>query len=150
MAVSSLVIFILIMGVVLMHRLSDWESRLSDYISSMRDVPFEYGTNDCCTFSFGAVEAVTGEDKMAEFRGQYDSMMGSYRALKNIGAGDLESTMDAKFSQVLVGLAQRGDIAFFDDSIGVVMGSFAWFISDDGLERVPRSMWEKCWSVGRG
>lgn len=128
-------------------RLSTWENNLAEYISAKRHQPFEYGSNDCANFVAGAVEAMTGEDPMPEFRGQYDTEFGSLRALKEIGEGDLEATVDAKFQEIDVGLAQRGDIAFFDGSIGVVMGSFAWFVSDDGLERVPRSMWDKAWSV---
>ena len=128
-------------------RLSTWENQLTEYIASKRNQPFEYGSNDCAHFVAGAVQAMTGEDPMPEMRGQYDSEFGSLRVLKEIGEGDLESTMDAKFNAIEIGLAQRGDIAFFDGSIGVVMGSFAWFVSDDGLERVPRSMWDKAWSV---
>lgn len=128
-------------------RLSTWENQLIEYIASKRHQSFEYGSNDCAHFVAGAVQAMTGEDPMPEMRGQYDSEFGSLRVLKEIGEGDLESTMDAKFNAIEIGLAQRGDIAFFDGSIGVVMGSFAWFVSDDGLERVPRSMWDKAWSV---
>lgn len=131
-------------------RLSDWETRLSEYIGAKRDEPFAYGSNDCCYFCFGAIEAITGQDCMAEFRGQYDTEFGSLRALKEIGQGDLESTMDAKFPVIPIGLAGRGDIAFFDNSIGVVMGSFAWFVSDDGLERIDRELWDKCWGIARG
>lgn len=131
-------------------RLSDWEGRLSAYIVSKRDEPFAYGTNDCCTFCGGAVEAVTGKDAMSEFRGQYKSLAGSVRALQQIGKGDLESTIDSKFPIIPISHTQRGDLAFFDGSVGVIMGAFAWFVSDDGLERVPRSMWDKAWSVGRG
>lgn len=128
-------------------RLSDWESRLSSYIASKRHEPFAYGRNDCCYFCFGAVEAITGEDRMSEFRGKYRTLAGSLRALRDIGAGDLESTMDAKFPEIPVSSSQRGDIAFYDGALGVVDGSFAWFVSDDGLERVPRSYWVKCWGV---
>jgi hypothetical protein len=131
-------------------RISTWEESLSDYIVNKRHEPFEYGTNDCCLFAAGAVEAITGEDPMSEFRGQYDSLKTSLKAIKDIGAGTLEATMDAKFPEVSIGYAQRGDLAFFDDSIGVVMGGFAYFVSDDGLERIPRELWNKCWSVGRG
>lgn len=133
-----------------MGRTSTWDADLSAYIQSKRHEPFAYGVNDCCTFCAGAVLAVTGEDRMSEFRGAYDTLIGSVRALLDIGEGDLESTIDAKFPEVASSHAQRGDIAFFDGSIGVVMGAFAWFVSDDGLEKVPRSMWDKCWSVGRG
>lgn len=128
-------------------RLSTWETQLIEYIASKRHQPFEYGSNDCAHFVAGAVQAMTGEDPMPEMRGQYDSALGSLRVLKEIGEGDLESTMDAKFNVIEIGLAQRGDIAFFDGSIGVIMGAFAWFVSDDGLERIPRSMWDKAWSV---
>ena len=131
-------------------RILNWEAALSDYIATKRHEPFEYGVNDCCLFAAGAVEAITGEDPMSEFRGKYDSLKTSIKAIKEIGAGTLEATMDGKFPEVEIGQAQRGDLAFFDDSVGVVMGGFAYFVSDDGLERIDRSVWDKCWSVGRG
>lgn len=131
-------------------RISAWEDALVNYIAIKRHEPFDYGVNDCCLFAAGAVEAITGEDPMSEFRGKYDSLKTSLIAIRDIGAGTLEATMDSKFPEVGIGNAQRGDLAFFDDSIGVVMGSFAYFVSDDGLERINRSFWDKCWGVGRG
>lgn len=132
------------------ERLSTWEDRLSEYIASKRDEPFGYGINDCCTFVGGAVEAMTGTDAMAEFRGKYKTLASSVKALREIGCGDLESTIDSKFPVIPVSLAQRGDIAFYDGSLGVVMDGYAWFVSDDGLERIDRASWIKTWSVGRG
>jgi hypothetical protein len=131
-------------------RISAWEEALSNYIITKRHEPFEYGVNDCCLFAAGAVEAITGEDPMPEFRGKYDSLKTSLKAIQDIGAGTLEATMDGKFPEVAIGHAQRGDLAFFNDSVGVVVGGFAYFVSDDGLERINRSLWNKCWSVGRG
>jgi hypothetical protein len=131
-------------------RISTWEDALSNYIATKRHDPFEYGVNDCCLFAAGAVEAITGKDPMSEFRGQYDSLKTSLKAIKDIGAGTLEATMDNKFPEVAISHAQRGDLAFFNDSVGVVVGGFAYFVSDDGLERINRSFWGKCWSVGRG
>lgn len=131
-------------------RISAWEDALVNYISAKRHEPFEYGVNDCSMFAAGAVIAVTGEDPIPELRGQYDSLKTSLKVIKEIGAGTLEATIDAKFPEVAIGHAQRGDLAFFDGSVGVVMGSFAYFVSDDGLERINRSLWDKCWGVGRG
>jgi len=131
-------------------RIPAWEDALVNYIAIKRNEPFEYGVNDCCLFAAGAVIEVTGEDPMPEFRGKYDSLKGSLKVIKEIGAGTLEATLDGKFPEVGIGHAQRGDLAFFDGSVGVVMGGFAYFASDDGLERVPRALWDKCWSVGRG
>lgn len=131
-------------------RILTWQDTLVNYIASKRHEPFEYGVNDCCMFAAGAVLEMTGEDPMSEFRGQYDSLKGSLKVIKEIGAGTLELTLDSKFEEVSIGYAQRGDLAFFDGSVGVVMGDFAYFASDDGLERIPRDLWDKCWSVGRG
>jgi len=131
-------------------RIPTWENALSNYVAEKRHEPFEYGVNDCCLFAAGAVLQITGEDPMPEFRGKYDSLKGSLTVIKEIGAGTLEATLDGKFPEVAIGHAQRGDLAFFDGSVGVVMGGFAYFASDDGLEKIPRAMWDKCWSVGRG
>lgn len=133
-----------------MERISTWEAALSDYITAKRKQEFEYGVHDCCTFTFGAVEAMTGEDLMAPFRGQYNSLASSVVALRDIGQGDLESTVDAHLPIIPIGRAQRGDVVLYDGSIGVVAGGYAWFVSDDGFERIPRIMWDKAWSVGRG
>jgi hypothetical protein len=131
-------------------RVPAWEEALVNYMAEKRHEPFEYGVNDCCLFAAGAVLQITGEDPMPEFRGKYDSLKGSLKVIKEIGAGTLEATLDGKFPEVGIGHAQRGDLAFFDGSVGVVMGGFAYFASDDGLEKIPRAMWDKCWSVGRG
>ena len=131
-------------------RISTWEDALVNYVALKRHEPFEYGVNDCCMFAAGAVLEMTGEDPMSEFRGEYDSLKGSLKVIKEIDEGTLKLTLDGKFPEVSIGYAQRGDLAFFDGSVGVVMGDFAYFASDDGLERVPRDLWDKCWSVGRG
>lgn len=134
----------------MIERLPNWEQALSDYILSKRDEPFVYGENDCCMFAAGAMIAITGIDPIPEFRGKYKSLASSIRMLKELGAGDLEKTIDGKLPEIAVGLAQRGDVAFYDGSLGVVMDGYAWFVSDDGLERIPRSEWTKAWSIGRG
>ena len=130
-----------------MTRVSVWETRLSEYIASKRNVTFEWGMDDCCTFSAGAVEALTGVDPMPEYRGKYDTALGSARALSGKKLGEV---LDEKFPEVPIGFAQRGDLVLMDDCVGVVAGDYAWFISEVGLERVKRSLWEKAWGVGRG
>ena len=131
-------------------RLSDWEMQLSEYVLSKKNQPFEYGVNDCCLFAAGAVEVITGENPIPEFIGAYDSLKTSIKALKTIGSGTLEKTMDAKFTEIQIGYAQTGDLAFHDGSIGVIIDADALFVSDDGLVRVSRDKWTKTWSVGRG
>jgi hypothetical protein len=127
-------------------RASTWEQSLADYITAKRGEPFAWGSNDCCCFISGAVEAMTGVDPMAEYRGTYDSEAGALAILERDGG--LEAIMDSKFPVVAVGMARRGDIAFHDGSVGIVAGNFAWFASDDGLTRVSRSEWAKAWANG--
>jgi hypothetical protein len=134
-----------------MKRKDNWEAELSEYINSKRGTKaFAYGKNDCASFASGAVIAITGEDPIPEFRGQYKTARESLRALKEHGAGNLEKTIDGKFAEIEVGQAGRGDLAFFDGSVGVIVGQFAWFVGEDGLERVKREYWDKAWSVARG
>jgi hypothetical protein len=130
-----------------MIRLSDWETKLVSYASGLRHEPFAWGTHDCCTFAAGAVEAMTGVDPMLEYRGKYTTALGSARAL---GGKTLEEVLDEKFDQVPISHAQRGDLAFHNNCVGVNAGGYAWFVSDDGLARIYRSDWQKAWSVGRG
>ena len=129
-----------------MSRTSDWESRLGDYIAAKRAASFEWGVNDCCTFSAGAVEALTGIDPMPEYRGKYTTALGSARALKG---QTLEQVLNCKFAEIPIAFAQRGDLVLMDDCVGVVAGDYAWFVSDVGLERVKRGLWDKAWKVGR-
>lgn len=130
-------------------RVSDWENRLSKYLISIAHKEFSYGEFDCCMFANGAVEALTGVGAMEEFVGKYDDLRSSIRALREIGAGDLEKTLDSKFKTIPIGFAQRGDLAFFADCVGVILGDKAAFVTDEGFETVEREYWQKCWMVGR-
>lgn len=132
-------------------RLSDWEERFSHYIESVFDKDFVWGEHDCALSFINAARAITGEDRAPEFRGKYSTELGSIRALKRIGAGDLESTLDEKFPVIPASMAQRGDGIWDGAAVGICMGSYALFVgqSDErqGMFRVPRSDWVKAWRV---
>lgn len=140
-----------------MTRLSTWEAGLSAYITSVRDRTFAYGEWDCGLFAAGAVVAMTGEDPAAPFRGQYSTEIGCAKALKRIGAGDLESTLDGLFPRHPIGKLQRGDLVWDGDAVGVCMGAYALFVGraetvegeeiSEGLIRIPRAEWAGGWRV---
>ena len=45
----------------MLRRLDDWPARLHAYIRARHDMPFAWGSQDCCTFAIsGGVEALTG------------------------------------------------------------------------------------------
>ena len=131
-------------------RLSGWEQHLSDYLSSKRHEPFQYGKHDCCTFVSGAVEAITGENPMFGIGSDYDTKIGSLRVIKSLGHSSLEQVLDDMFYPCSIGFAQTGDLAFYDGSVGVVVGSKAVFASEIGYTLIERGEWTKAWGVGRG
>jgi len=140
-----------------MMRVNDWENRLSTYLESVWGMAFCYGRHDCALFAAGAVMAMTGTDFAAEYRGKYRSAAGSIRALKLYGHGTLEATIDALFADRQIAFARRGDLVMFSGSLGVCIGEAALFVTEtqagdhhvvaQGLERVPRDLWDKAWCV---
>ncbi len=132
----------------MLERLPDWEFRLAEYLRWARRQPFSYGTFDCALFAAGAVKATTGYDGAAEFRGHYRTMAGSVRALRNIGAGDLEATFDSHLPERPAVQARSGDIVSDGENIGVCNGIRSFFVTDNGIDaRLTRDM-KKAWSVG--
>lgn len=137
-------------------RLSTWEARLNTYLAERRAMPFAYGSNDCALFAAGAVEAMTGQDPAASFRGAYRSVAGSVRALREIGAGTLEATLDTLFPSIAAGFVRRGDLVWNGEAVGICIGAVALFVGSEvegeaareGLLRVPRAEWVKGWRVG--
>jgi hypothetical protein len=137
-----------------MTRSPGWERLLQEYLDARRDTPFAWGTHDCCTFAAGAVEAMTGTDPMAHFRGQYRSAAGSVRALRTIGSGTLEATLDDLLGfSVPASLARRGDLVLSGGNLGVCIGPTALFVGQEGetegLVRIDRAAWgaAKAWRI---
>lgn len=127
-------------------RLPDWESRLAVYMRACRAREFEWGALDCALFIAGAVEAMTGVDPAAAYRGRYTTREGAAQALRNIGEGTLAKTIGALFTECPTSHARRGDLVWHDGAIGVCMGEQALFIGAEGeregLVRIPRGQWE--------
>lgn len=136
-----------------MTRKPDWETRLGVYLEPLRLREFAWGRHDCCTFTAGAVLAMTGIDPMPEFRGRYTTPRGSVRALRRLGRGTLAATLDAKFETVEASLAQRGDIVMSDGLLGICFGAFLIAVGREGdregLIRIERAAWSapRAWRV---
>ncbi len=118
-------------------RHEDWAPRLNEYLAKVQSNEFVMGEHDCCTFAAGALEVMLGTDYMEEFRGQYDTWVNSDQALEKIGAGDLFETIKAKFGEPLAGVyGRKGDLAFYEGSLGLVLGARAIFLGEKGLAYV--------------
>lgn len=127
--------------------LPDWEERLSDTIRTWRARPFRWD-RDCGRWAAACVIAQTGEDPLAELRGQYSTKR---QALKLLAEKSMSERLDTMFDRVHPCFAQRGDIALVQEScLGCVIGGEALFyFAGGGMVAVPRADWTAAWKVGR-
>lgn len=129
-------------------KFNDWEKRLAAYIAQVRRDVDALGASPCARFAAGAVDAQTGVDVHKPYEGKYDGELSAAKALRKIGAGDLESTFDLYFKRrESPAFAQRGDVVFADDSVGVCIGATALFIHHSDLVEVPRKHWLIAWAA---
>ena len=130
-------------------RLPDWEARLGAVLDDYADRPFQWGVADCCLFVADAVQAMTGDDPAAAYRGTYSNETGARLALKRHGKKTLVATFDAAFGKhVEPARAHRGDIVQIDElTVGVCMGAFGYFVGDTGLVRRPYADFTRAWVI---
>ena len=131
------------------QRLHDWQLRLEACLAERWALPFEWGKQDCCLFAADCVQAITGADWAASFRGQYDSKVSAYRML--VDAGGMEAVAAAALGeQIAPAMAQTGDIGMVEDAgrALVVCGGGNWLGAGlDGLECVAASRVVRAWRV---
>lgn len=140
-------------------RLPDWEQRLNDFMAQGQSRTFQWGEWDCILFACAAAAAITGEDRAAQYRGQYSDNAGAREALRKLGKGTLLKTIDSQFARKPVGNALRGDLVWRDGCVGVCLGDKAAFLTDPKLLEIyaaprlgnfvllPRRFWQKAWAV---
>ena len=122
-------------------RLYNWESRLAAYITAVARDGFAYGQHDCALFAAGAVEAVTGIDPGAEFRGRYSTLKGGLKAVRKAGFSDHVDVMRAICPAISRPSVMVGDLAIIgkgaDAALGVVQGAMIYVLRESGLGLVP-------------
>lgn len=79
---------------------ADWKHRLNEFLLIKKDIPFEWGKNDCLFFVSDAVEAMSGMDLVHNLRGQYSDKRGAI--LKMRIKHSFEEYMTRIFDEVLV------------------------------------------------
>lgn len=137
-----------------MSRLPDWQARLMRYILDNRTRTLDPGQWDCMLFGAGAVEAMTGIDYAADYRGHYSSFNSGFKLLKKAGWASHTDMIDSLFARVDRAAARPGDIASAlgndgSSAIGVVQGAMIYMLASGGGYRlVPLSEAGAVWSVG--
>ncbi len=138
-----------------MKRNEGWEKRLAELVQARMSMPFCWGTFDCVLFAADVVQALTGEDLAAAFRGRYSTELGARRKMLHMFGADVQSVvMRYRFPEILPAAARRGDLGVFDGSggqtVAVCLGR-DWYAPDAsgvGLGAHARAEIKRAWRVG--
>ena len=125
-------------------RLPDWKSRLTLYVSDAARRPFCEGSHDCALFLAGGVEAQTGFDPAARWRGCYTTTRSGLRLLRKTGFPDHIALAASLLPEIAPAFAQAGDGAMVSDpqmpdvpALGIVQGEMIYVLRPDGLGLLP-------------
>jgi hypothetical protein len=142
-----------------MIRLNDWQSRLSEYLTSCAQQRFRYGVLDCGLFVAGAIAAMTDVDVAAELRGKYSSRREAFASIQRLcGRPTMPAVADylaARFeiAETPVAFAQRGDPVQLRRGRAASLGLVAMHGTEiltpfaDGLLRLPISHATRAWHI---
>ena len=102
----------------------DWLKRLNDVVAKHQALPAQYGVSDCYLIADDAVEAVTGSFMHGEAARRYTSPAGAAKQLRKRGFKSVRDAFAARFTEIPVLLAQRGDIGVYDNNGEISGGVF--------------------------
>jgi len=134
-----------------MKRIECWTHILDDFMAAANR-PFEWGAWDCGLFSADCIQAMTGVDIAAEFRGRYSTAKGARKVMRG-SIGEMMDRVSQTYGMPEIDplLAQRGDMCMVDsplgDALGICVGSKVACTGPDGLAFVPVSSAIRAWKV---
>jgi hypothetical protein len=66
-------------------RKTHWATReLTEFLIARASQPFAWGSNDCCLFPADAIQALTGVDLAADFRGKYSTEVEAFALIRSV------------------------------------------------------------------
>lgn len=130
-------------------RPENWPSLLDAYIEGARSDPFDWGRNDCVTFSCNWFGLMTGNDPAEKFRNEYSTEREALEIMIRHGVKGMEGAGWFLFGVpddhvLFVG---RGDIVFGKGALGICLGAKGAFLTNDGLTFHPADDFELFWKV---
>lgn len=137
-------------------RLPDWRSRLAAFLAVDPGKKFAWGENDCFLGLVApAVEAMTGQDIGAPFRGTYDTAEGARKVLEAAGFSDLADALASYFPEIHPSRMHIGDIAVIPSDadgvgagLGLVIGERIMALSPSGQGSVRLLRASRAFRVG--
>lgn len=121
----------------MIKRREDWLERLESYMARPTP-PWSYGEFDCALDVANAVEAMTGTDLGADWRGKYKTRAGGLKLVRAAGHSSHFDVFAAVMEGVPPGAANVGDVVELPGrTLGIVQGRFVWAASEAGRVLVP-------------
>ena len=134
-----------------MARLSNWQNNLSALIIERREVAFDFAHMNCMFWVADAVEAITGEDFLAAYRGKFRTEKGAAKLLRKLDQvgtsqellikrfGELQPAAFARMGDIVLvkpdetELDLPADLELFGPVPGICYGTISYFIGENGL-----------------
>lgn len=120
-------------------RQKGWQGRLVAYLDAAGRRPFAEGRHDCALFAAGAVQAMTGLDYAADYRGRYTTTRGGLRVLRRDGYADHVALAASHFPETAAPVP--GDLAVVPTAegpaLGVVQGEHVYLLAPGGMTLAP-------------
>jgi len=151
----------------MLARHEQWEAKLHHSIETHKAKPFAWGEHDCALSVCNHVQAMTGIDLAAAFRGQYQSEDAALAAMWRIcrDATTLEHVVEQLAAQhgipeIKPLHAQRGDVVLLDNpspstglnrqALGIVHlnGRHVIVTGPDGLRLLRLAHVRRAWRIG--
>lgn len=130
-------------------RTRNWQAALSAFIATRRSAPFAWGSNDCCLFAAGAVQAMTGVAHADALRG-YGSALEAARLVEARGGLERIAT-DALGAPVAPVFAAVGDLVLIEnegrDLLALCNGTTALAPGELGMVVLGMDAAKAAWKV---
>ncbi|MBK5203870.1 MAG: hypothetical protein JJD98_00225 [Polaromonas sp.] len=131
-------------------RLHDWQICYERFVSERQNMPFAWGSNDCCTFAADCVLALTGADvALPELRTHTTELQAARLLKKHGGVAGIATT--ALGEPIAALLANVGDVVLTDmgggDTLAICNGSSCMAPGPHGLVHLGMDTARACWRV---
>lgn len=134
-----------------LHRRPDWKPRLHAYLTACATRAFRPGQHDCMLWAAGDIEALTGVDLAAAWRGRYTTLAGGRRILRKAGFTDEFALADAYLPRAPLAYAAPGDLAAIEGdyglAMGIVQGAQVYGLLPVGWTLLPIAAAQTLWTV---
>lgn len=130
----------------------DWAYRFGEYVGSVADKPFRYGSHDCLTFTNGAVRVLRGSGYADDIVGYGALMRNETDLIKRYRFASLPDFIDSRLIR-REGWPARGSLVAFElpecpyFGLGIAWGDVAITVGEVGIEWTPMAAVAMAWEV---